>query len=229
MTRATVVADTPYFKDNAKRVSGFGPERCNFVVQYFGLGLSTSSFYVFQETFGDNTTNTIGVARIAMTMDWMREIDFIYPSASYHYVIAVCEKDLPSAGDGAFFIALFAGVPVVDTFIVIALIFVLLAGLITSSEVVIKQLSTSSSVSSGISALTHSLFRLYTIAFGQDGRLVVPPEHSKYGIAIYDDALVPIDQAVFFNALFHRDSVTGTLAVIALIFVAVGVLNCRKL
>ncbi|OWA49801.1 hypothetical protein BV898_14336 [Hypsibius exemplaris] len=140
---------------------------CNFVVQYFGLGLSTSSFYVFQETFGDNTTNTIGVARIAMTMDWMREIDFIYPSASVHYVIAVCEKNLGSGGDGAFFIALSAGAHVIVAFIVIALIFVVLAGLITFSEVVMKQFSASSSMSSGISALTHSLFRLYTIAFGQ--------------------------------------------------------------
>ncbi|OWA54411.1 hypothetical protein BV898_18815 [Hypsibius exemplaris] len=145
---------------------------CNFAVEDLKWGLSTDDFHAFiQATFGDNTNNAIGIARIAITMDRMREIDFIYPSASYHYVIAVCEKDLPSAGDGTFFIALFAGVPVIATFAVIALTFVLLAWLITYSKVVIKQLSTSSSMSSGISALTHSrstprsLYGLYTVWF----------------------------------------------------------------
>ncbi|OWA49804.1 hypothetical protein BV898_14339 [Hypsibius exemplaris] len=142
---------------------------CNFAVQDFEWSSSAGGFHAFiQAFFGDNTTNAIGIAPIAMTMDRMREIDFIYPSTGVHYVIAVCEKDLPSAGDGAFFIALFAGVPVIATFTVIALIFVLLAGLITSSEAVMRQFSASSSMSSGISALTHSLFHLYTIAFGQD-------------------------------------------------------------
>ncbi|OWA49802.1 hypothetical protein BV898_14337 [Hypsibius exemplaris] len=151
-------------------VSDFGGSYgvCNFALQDFEWGSSAGSFNAsIQATFDDNTTNAIGVAALAMTMDRMREIDFIYPSTSVHYVIAVCEKHLVSAGDGAFFVALFAGVPVIATFTVIALIFVLLAGLITSSEMAIKQLSAPSSKSSGISVLTHSLFRLYTIAFGQ--------------------------------------------------------------
>ncbi|OWA54414.1 hypothetical protein BV898_18818 [Hypsibius exemplaris] len=177
--------------------------KCNFAVEDLKWGLSTDDFYAFiQATFGDNTNNAIGIARIAITMDRMREIDFIYPSASYHYVIAVCEKDLPSAGDGTFFIALFAGVPVIATFAVIALTFVVLAGLITYSKVVIKQLSTSSSMSSGISALTHSLFRLYTIAFGQDGvAFSRSTPRSLYGLYIVWFFMVTVVGAVIYSLL----------------------------
>ncbi|OWA52920.1 hypothetical protein BV898_17362 [Hypsibius exemplaris] len=97
--------------------------RCTFAVENHQWGSSASDFHAFiQATFGDNTTNAIGIALITITMDRMREIDFIYPSAGVHYVIAVCEKHLVSAGDGAFFIALFEGVPVIATLAVIALI-----------------------------------------------------------------------------------------------------------
>ncbi|OWA52924.1 hypothetical protein BV898_17366 [Hypsibius exemplaris] len=76
----------------------------------------------------------------------------------------------------------------------------------------------------GVSALTMTSERMQTVDF------VFPIESDKYGIALFEAALVPIDQAAFFNALFARTSVIKTFIVIALIFVAIALLiTCGKL
>ncbi|OWA54433.1 hypothetical protein BV898_18837, partial [Hypsibius exemplaris] len=143
---------------------------CNVTVVHFDFAESPNPFHGFTHMiFHGNRTYDFGIAGFGITADRMETVKFIFPSMGTKYVLAVYAENLAPPGEGAFISTLFTRIPAIETFGVLTLVYLLLALLITCAKFVAKPTPRAGySLFQRLSKMTHSMFRLYTVAFGQD-------------------------------------------------------------
>ncbi|OWA55018.1 hypothetical protein BV898_19403 [Hypsibius exemplaris] len=141
---------------------------CNITFTSYSWNASSSKGFhdFFQDLFGGENPFDIGVSALAMMPERIPTVDFIFPPESNKYGIAVFENALVPIDQGAFFHALFARVSAVETFAVIAFIFLLIVVLILCSKLLLR-LQSASSHSSRFYSLANGMFELYAVAFSQ--------------------------------------------------------------
>ncbi|OWA52922.1 hypothetical protein BV898_17364 [Hypsibius exemplaris] len=142
---------------------------CNITFTSFSWNVSLSNGFhdFFQDLFGGDKPTDIGVSALMIMPERIRTVDFIFPPESNKYGIALYENALVPIDQGAFFHALFARVSAVETFAVIAFIFLLIVVLIVCSKLLLTSKSASSH-SSRLFSVANGMFELYAVAFGQD-------------------------------------------------------------
>ncbi|OQV24151.1 hypothetical protein BV898_02101 [Hypsibius exemplaris] len=162
------IANKTYYETVLQMVCRRLHLHCNVTVVH--VAESKNFFHGFTHMiFHGNQTYDFGIAVLGITTDRMETVKFIFPSTGNKYMLAVYADDLAPAGEGAFISALFTRIPAIETFVVLTLVYLILALLITCAKFVAKPTPRADySLFQQLSKMTHSMFRLYTVALGQD-------------------------------------------------------------